>query len=308
MKRSKLYYLTHPSVSVRVLLAKLSDTYYLKQQWKSKMGTDLDLRNPKKLSEKLQWLKLHDRKPIYTTFVDKYRAKLWLEDNYGTTNIIPTISVYNNADAINIDMLPTSFAIKCNHDSGSVFLCFDKSKGIMLDKHMHEYNFEEVKCLLDKGLQHNFWRNAIEWPYKHVPPCIICEQLMIQEDGTLPNDYKLFYINGKFEFAYVSYDRKGVNDRCTYDENWQRLPFVYVEEWAYNENMNTSEVPRPTSFNEMLRYGQKIAQYFKFVRVDFYEVDGKMYFGEITPFHSAGFARFFPEEYDLIYGEKLKLR
>lgn len=307
MKRSKFYYLMHLSVGIPALLAKVSDSYALKQQWKSKRGTNLDLRHPQKLSEKLQWLKIHDRKPLYTTLVDKYRAKIWLENQFGAEHIIPTLFVYQNVDEIDFDALPHSFAIKCNHDSGSVFLCHDKSKGVFLDKHMHEYQFEEVKRILNQGLKHNYWRNAIEWPYKNVKPCIICEQLMVQKDGTLPNDYKLFFINGKFEFAYVSFDREGVNDRCTYDKTWKRLPFVYVEEWTYNEKINTSNVTRPASFDDMLAFGEKIARNFKFVRVDFYDVDGKMYFGEITPFHSGGNAFFFPAEYDLIYGQKLKL-
>lgn len=308
MKRSKLYYLTHPIVAIPALLAKVSDKYALKQQWKKRKGTTLDLKHPKKLSEKLQWLKLYDRKPLYTTLVDKYRAKVWLEAKFGKDHIIPTLFVYQNANEIKVEDLPSSFAIKCNHDSGSVFLCHDKSQGIFYDKHMHKYNFNEVKQKLNEGLKHNYWRNAIEWPYKNVKPCIICEKLMIKKDGTLPNDYKLFYINGHFEFAYVSYDREGINDRCMYDENWQRLPFVYVEEWAYNEKMNTSDVPKPSSFSDMLEFGSKIAQNFKFVRVDFYDVDGKMYFGEITPFHSAGYAVFVPQEYDLIYGKKLQLK
>lgn len=308
MKRSKFYYLTHLSVGIPALLAKISDKYALKQQWKNRRGTTLDLKHPVRLSEKLQWLKLYDRNPLYTTLVDKYRAKIWLEDKFGKDHVIPTLFVYQNANEIKLADLPSSFAIKCNHDSGSVFLCHDKSKGIFLDKHMHKYNFDEVKQKLNEGLQHNYWRNAIEWPYKNVKPCIICEKLMIQKDGTLPNDYKLFYINGHFEFAYVSYDREGINDRCMYDENWHRLPFVYVEEWAYNEKMNTSNVPKPSSFGDMLEFGSKIAQNFKFVRVDFYDVDGKMYFGEITPFHSAGYAIFVPQEYDLVYGKKLQLK
>lgn len=307
MKKGILYYLMHLSVGIPALLGKISDKYAVKRQWKLMRGTTLNLKKPKKLSEKIQWLKLYDRNPLYTTLVDKYRAKIWLEDKFGSEHIIPTLFVYQNVQEINIEDLPVAFVLKCNHDSGNVFMCHDKSTGIFIDKHMHKYNFDEVRQKLNKGLQHNYWRNAMEWPYKNVKPCVISEKLMIQKDGTLPNDYKLFYINGHFEFAYVSYDREGVNDRCMYDENWHRLPFVYVEEWVYNENLNTSDVPKPASFAEMLEYGCRIAQNFKFVRVDFYDVDGKMYFGEITPFHSGGNAVFFPEKYDLIYGEKLKL-
>ena len=190
MKRSKFYYLTHLSVGIPALLAKVSDSYALKQQWKSKRGTNLDLRHPQKLSEKLQWLKIHDRKPLYTTLVDKYRAKIWLENQFGAEHIIPTLFVYQNVDEIDFDALPHSFAIKCNHDSGSVFLCHDKSKGVFLDKHMHEYQFEEVKRILNQGLKHNYWRNAIEWPYKNVKPRILAEEYI---EG---QDLSMIYVEG----------------------------------------------------------------------------------------------------------------
>ena len=288
---------------------KLSDKYAIKKQWET-LGREypLDLRHPKTLSEKIAWLKLHDRKPLYTTLVDKYRAKLWLKEKFGGEHIIPTIKAYNNAADIKLEELPSSFVLKCNHDSGNVFLCFDKAKGIYYDKHMERFTFEQVKELLQKGLSHNFYYNFREWPYKNVPPCIVCEKLIQLKDGSLPNDYKLFFINGEFQFTYVSYGRGGEEDRCTYDKDWNRMPFVYVQSYAYREDINTTDIPRPASYDDMLKYGQQIAAYFKFVRIDFYDVDGKMYFGEITPFHCAGEAFFYPEKYDLVYGQKLQLK
>ena len=309
MKRGILYHFSHPLNTISAILFKLSDKYAIKKQWE-KLGREypLNFNHPKTLSEKIAWLKLHDRKSLYTTLVDKHRAKLWLKEKFGDEHIIPTIKTYSIAEDILLDELPASFVLKCNHDSGNVYLCFDKNSGNYFDKHMQPFNFEQVKELLQTGLSHNFYYNFREWPYKNVPPCIVCEMLMLLKDGTLPNDFKLFFINGEFQFTYVSYGRGGVEDRCTYDKDWKRLPFVYVQKYAYREDINTADVPRPESYDDMLRYGQQIASYFKFVRIDFYDIDGKAYFGEITPFHCAGEAFFYPEEYDLIYGQKLKLK
>lgn len=286
----------------------IPDKMYLKWLFHYMYGRVLDLNNPISLLEKLQWLKLYDRKPLYTTLVDKYRAKIWLEENFGTEHIIPTLKIYNSVKDVSLEELPCSFAIKCNHDSGSVFICHNKAAGIYLDKHMNKYTYKEVMQVLEEGLKHNYYHKLIEWPYKNVKPCIICEKLMIQQDGTIPNDYKLFFINGKFQFVYVSYDREGINDRCMYDKDWNRLPFVYVLPTDYYESINTSNAPCPKSFNEMISYGEKIAENFKFVRIDFYDVDGKMYFGEVTPFHSGGFAEFYPKKYGEKYGTLLKLK
>ena len=284
------------------------DKWYLSLQWEQIHDEVLDLSNPQTLSEKIVWLKLYDRNPLYTILVDKYKAKYWLSKEFGDEHIIPTIKQYDNADDINWKELPNAFVIKCNHDSGSVFICRDKSKGVLYDKHMNSLSMNDVQKQLQIALTRNYYYPCREWPYKNVKPCVIVEKLMLQSNGVLPNDYKLFFINGDFQFVYLSYARESIDDRCTYDENWVRLPFVYVEKATYKEGINTADAERPQSFQDMIDYGQKIAKYFKFVRIDFYDVDGKMYFGEITPFHSAGCARFFPEKYDLYYGQKLKLQ
>lgn len=283
----------------------MSDKFFLEVQGRLNMGYKLNLEMPHTFCEKINWLKLYERNPLYTVLVDKYRVKLWLQEHFCSDYIIPTLAVYETVDEINLDLLPDAFVIKCNHDSGSVYICHDKSSGIYYDKYMNALTFNEVKSCLSKGLSHNFYFDNREWPYKNVSPCIIVEKLLLQSDGTIPNDYKLFYINGEFEFTYVSYDREGVNDRCTYDKDWNRLPFVYVDH--YNEIMNTSDVPCPATYEQMLDFGKKISEYFKFVRVDLYDVDGKMYFGEVTPYHSAGYSKFYPEKYDAIYANKLKI-
>lgn len=285
----------------------LPDKCYLKWQWKREMGYVFDWDNPRTVNEKMMWLKLNDRQPLFTTLVDKVEVKSWIMNNYGSEMLIPTYRVYDSADQINLEELPNEFVIKCNHDSGTVFICKDKANGVFLDKHMHRQSFDDIQKYLKKRLKHSFYKDAREWPYKNVIPKIIVEKLMTKKDGSLPNDYKLFFINDEFQFVYVSFDRAGVNDRCIYDREWKRLPFVWVKPYDYRDGINSSDVERPASFQEMLDFGKAVAKPFKCVRVDLYDVDGKMYFGEITPFHSAGYARFYPNEYDLFYGEKIDL-
>lgn len=279
---------------------------YLKWAWKRIGGEPFDWNNPQTLGQKMQFLKLTERNPLHTILVDKYRAKIWLEEQFGAEHIIRTLGVYQHAKEIDLDKLPKSFVLKCNHDSGSVYLCFDKQSGEFYDKHMNLLSYQQVCDHLDAALKKNFYYEAREWPYKHVKPCIIAEEMLLQKDGTMPNDYKVFYIGDEPQFVYVSYDRKGADDRCTYDVNWKRLPFVWVDH--HEENMNTSDVPRPDSLDDMLKYGAAVAKHFKCVRMDFFDVDGKMYFGEVTPFHSGGYSKFYPAEYDLIYGQKIKLK
>lgn len=263
----------------------LPDRYYLKCFWKKNMGGTLSFRNPKTLNEKLQWIKIHDKNPLYPALVDKYDAKQWIADNIGEQYVIPTYGIYDNPEEIDYSSLPDKFVLKCTHDSGSTIICEDKST----------FDRNAAADKLGKSLKINFFWWAREWPYKHLKPRIICEELLVKSDGKIPNDYKFHCINGKVEFIYVSYDRKGVNDRCLYDKEWKRLPFVWIAENNYRPELNRTDVPKPDCFDEMAEVATKIAAIFKYVRVDFYDVDGKPFLGEITLFHGGGFDKFFPK-------------
>lgn len=282
------------------------DQLYLEWMWVQQGNKPFDWNNPQTLNQKLQWMKVHIHNSLHTTFVDKYRSKIWLEEQFGPEHVSRSLAMYTHSNEIDLNMLPNKFVLKCNHDCGSVYFCFDKQSGEFLDKHMNKMTFAEVCAQLDAALKENFYYVAREWPYKNVKPCIFAEEMLLQNDSTLPNDYKVFYIGQEPQFIYVSYDRLGTDDRCTYDVNWKRLPFVWVDH--FNDHMNISDVPRPESLDDMLKYGAEVAKHFKCVRMDFYDVDGKMYFGEITPYHSAGYSKFYPLEYDLIYGQKIMLK
>lgn len=288
----------------------LPSSIYLPIYWKERMPVwkSLDIQNPSALSEKQQWIKVHDHKQLYTLLADKNRSKFWLGERFGYSHIVENYACYKLSDSINLNNLPNQFVLKCNHDSGTVFICRDKSSGVFYDKHMQEFSFGDVKRRLDDALHVNYYYEKREWCYKNIKPCIIAEKLLVRKDGSLPNDYKLLFLDGVFQFVYVSFDREGVDDRCIFDREWRRLPFIWGDSHSFKDGINTSVVPKPLSFDEMLEYGSEIAKYYRCVRVDFFDVDGSLYFGEITQFHTAGFARFSPEEYDLIYGNKIDLK
>lgn len=282
---------------------------YLQCYWRERMPEcgELDFNNPVTVSEKQQWIKIHDHKRLYTILADKFESKKWLEKKFGREYVIPSIKSYKNANDIDIEELPSKFVLKCNHDSGSVFICKDKTSGYLFDKHMNRFSIDEVRRQLNSGLKKKYYIEKREWCYKHIKPIIFAEEYLERQDGTMPDDFKLVFIDGQFEFVYVSYDREGVNDRCIYDINWNRLPFVWGDSHSFEKGINTSNVPKPESFDMMLEFGAEIAKYYRFVRVDFYDVDGRLYFGEITQFHTAGFARFCPDSFDEYYGKKINL-
>lgn len=288
----------HPRRLYRTIRGRFDERWAIEQLWFSHMGYKINLDSPRTLNEKLQWLKLHDHNPLYTTLVDKYTVKAWFAENFGNEYIIPTIALYKSSDDIVLEDLPQKFVLKCNHDSGSVILCDDKNK----------FDLEDAKKRLAKALENDWYLAGREWCYKNIKNrYIMVEPYLTDSNGKIPNDYKLHFINGKLAFIYVSYDRKGVNDRCVYDEKWNRLPFAWVLKSSYRENMNTSDVPCPKTLSKMVELGNKIASIFKYVRVDFYDVDGKLYFGEITLYHGSGYDTFFPKEYDEYFGNMLQL-
>lgn len=299
-----LYYLVHPMDLMERIVFHCapyikSDSLYIKLQYFFYLKKWLHLKNPITLNEKIQWLKLNDRKPEYTEYVDKYKVKELLEREFGTEYIIPTYGVWEKFDDIDFSTLPEKFVMKTTNGGGGnlVVICRDKSK----------LDMDEVRKKMEISLKSDIYTYHREWPYKDVKPLIIAEKLLENADGSLPDDYKLNYFNGNLEFIYTSYDRQGVNDRVIYDPDWNKLPFMWQHGTNKDPNKGKSNVPCPKSFEKMKEFGAKIASRFKYVRVDLYDVDGHLYFGEITFYHGSGLDVFTPEKYDRILGEKLKL-
>lgn len=276
-----------------------SDKSIIKRKYRKIFGRNLDLEHPETLNEKIQWLKLYEHKDFHTTCADKYVVREWLSERFGDDCLIPLVFHTDNWREIhagNIREFPC--IIKANHTSGDYMILRDAAK----------VDWKSVQRECHWWLRRNYYQTSQEWQYKNIKKRIVVEKLLQTKEGKIPNDYKLHYINGKLEFVYVSVDREGANKRNIYDRNWNPLPFSWVAKAKSAQGgIRGEEVPAPPSFDIMVKLGTEIAKLFKYVRVDFYDVDGHLYFGEITLHHGSGFDVFVPDEYDYVYGEKLIL-
>lgn len=262
---------------------------YLKIIFYLSLKYKLNLKNPQSFNEKLQWLKLHDRKSEYINLVDKYEAKNILAKKYGTEFIIPTIGLYNNFNQINIDMLPSQFVIKTTHQSGGVVVCTDKKK----------FDIEKAKCIINRKLRKNLYYWGLEWPYKYVKPRIIIEEY-IGTDSDL-KDYKLMCFNGKVRCTFVCSNRNKNLNIDFFDINWNHLPFE-----RHYPASNTM-INKPINYNKMISIAEDISKNMRFVRVDFYEVESRLYIGEITFYPGCGLEEFTPQKWDYILGSWINL-
>lgn len=286
-----------PKLPLKLLLNKLapymSDRLFLKVSFFIRTGKRLNLNDPQTFNEKLQWLKLYNRNPEYSRMVDKYEAKKYVASIIGDEHIIPTIGVYDSAEEIPWDSLPDKFVIKCTHDSGGVVICKDKNS----------LNIKRVKEKLSKGLKRSYFYQNREWPYKNVKPRIICEEYMVDESGYELKDYKFFCFNGVVKCLKVDFDRNIDHHANYYDVNWKLL--------GLGENKfppdYTRTISKPETLLEMISFAEQLSKDFPFVRVDFYSIMNRVYFGEITFFPSSGMGLFTSNEWDCILGSWIKL-
>lgn len=269
----------------------IPDEFYLKILFKVRLNRKLDLRNPKAFNDKLQWLKLYDRNPEYTKLVDKYEVRKYISNTIGEEYLIPLIGVYDTFDEINFDELPEKFVLKCTHDSGGVLICNNKNK---LDISVQKKKFEYL-------LKRNYFYSKREWPYKNIKPRIICEKYMVDESGVELKDYKFFCFNGRPKALFVASDR-GIDTRFDfYDMEFRHLPF------SQHYKNGIKEILKPKGFEDMKKLASHLSQGMPHVRVDFYDIDGKIYFGELTFYHFSGLEKFEPEKFDYLFGSWLKL-
>ena len=269
------------------------DRLFLKTIFPLKVGYKLNLNNPQTYNEKIQWLKLYDRNPKYTTMVDKAEAKKYVAGIIGEEYIIPTIAVYDSVEEIDFDKLPSQFVLKVTHDSGGIVICKDKSK----------LDIPSTLALLNKSLKTNYyWKNR-EWPYKNVKPRIIAEQYMEDESGWQLKDYKIFCFNGEPKFIEVDYDRYIGHKLNVYDLNWNFIDFYMT-----SPNDKNVRIEKPAKLDEMLDIAKKLSVGLKFVRVDLYSINENIYFGELTHYPGSGFIDFHPKEYDNKLGGMLSLK
>lgn len=275
------------------ILRLIPDKCYLKFMYRKLLRKKLDLNNPKSFNEKLQWLKIHDRNVLYTKMVDKYEVREYVKEKIGEEYLIPLVGgPWDTADEIDFDALPERFVLKCTHDSGSVIVCRDKSN----------LDIKAVIRRLNRGLNIKFFYLAREWPYKNVKPRIIAEQYISDVDSGDVRDYKLHCFNGRVKLVLVCADRMHVEKKVFYDSEWNKLPLK-------RPNVSSDiEIPKPIMYEKMIKIAELFSQGIPFVRVDLYEIEGKLYFGELTFFPAGGFEAFEPEEWDLKMGEWLKLQ
>lgn len=271
----------------------MPDEKFLAKKFKYAFGRKINLDNPKTFNEKLQWIKLYDRKPIYTTLVDKYAVKKYVADIIGDEYIIPTLGVWDRFEDIDFDSLPEQFVLKCNHNSGGLVICKNKKN----------LDYEASRARINASLKKNYYYSAREWPYKDVRPCILAEKYMEDAGRDFLPVYKIFCFGGNPHIIQTIQNDKQPNESIDYfDTDWNLLNL--------KQNYPNSEapLPKPKKLDEMLELAKKLAGNAPpFIRVDFYEVNGKLYFSEFTFFSDAGFAKFDPPEWDIKLGELIKL-
>lgn len=273
----------------------LPDSWYLKYRYKQIFGKSLNLRKPQTFTEKIQWLKLNDRNPLYHHLVDKYEVKPIIASIIGDEYIIKTLGVWERFEDIDFDKLPNQFVLKCTHDSASIVICKDKTK-FEPSKYAHNYNNVFLK------IDYYHFQNK-QWAYKGLKPRIIAEEYIEDDTYDSLSDYKLYCFNGVAMGVYVTINRFTNLSVSMYDMNWNLMPFEHI-------HPNRGEkVAMPKNLALMKDLAEKIARYIDnpFVRVDFYETNGKVYFGEITFYPEGGMCYFKPEEWDYTLGSWMDL-
>lgn len=289
--------INHPE-KIIIKLGKVSplvpDELYLKAYYFNLFGKRLNLNAPQTFNEKLQWLKLHDRRPEYTAMVDKYAAKQFAANICEEMHIIPTLGVWEHFDDIDFDALPQKFVLKCTHDSGGLVICKDK----------RTFDKSAAKEKIEKCLKRNFYLSGREWPYKNVPRRIIAEEYLESLDTDGLADYKLMVFNGKVEATFVCTDRFSSDGlKITFfDRDWNRLPCKR----QYHSTSNI-EIPKPKTYDTMIRYAELMSKGIPFLRADFYEIQGQLFFGELTFYPASGFEKFEPEYWDRTFGDMLDI-
>ena len=280
--------------SVNGYYKEMPDEEYLKKKFKGLMGYPLNIESPTTFNEKLQWLKLYNRKDEYTTMVDKYAAKKYVADIIGEQYIIPTYGVWENFSDIDFESLPNQFVLKCTHNSGGLIICRDKKS----------FNKKSAKKKIEKSLKVNYYWRGREWPYKNVKPRIIAEKYM-DDNGHVPADYKIYCFNGEPYKVMVCVDRDKDEPTKFYSFDWE-WNLLRHNKWGKLAKDNTV-CSRPHNLSKMYEIAKILSKDIPFVRVDLYEVEKQIYFGELTFFPDDGFDKNINPEIDKLYGDMIKL-
>ncbi|MDR1005505.1 MAG: glycosyl transferase [Bacteroidales bacterium] len=273
---------------------KLNDKFYLKIMYFIYFRKRLDLKNPKTFCEKLQWIKLYDRKEIYHTMVDKYEMKKFVSDRIGSEYVIPVLGVWDRFEDIDFNTLPDKFILKCTHDNGSYTICKDKKT----------FDTSVIPPRIARGMKKNQFKYSREWPYKGLKRRIIAEPLLKDSQSDYLTDYKFFCFMGQPEYLWIITDRgskEGINETC-FDMQGNRAPIVQKGYLPDNK-----PVDLPKNLTKMIEFARILSRDTLHLRVDFYNVAGQIYVGELTFFDGGGYYPFEPEEYNMIMGDWIKI-
>lgn len=267
------------------------DKAYLKILFKFRLGKRLNLKNPKTYNEKVQWLKLYDRNPKYTKLVDKYEVRKYIAKTIGEEYLIPLLGVWNKFEDIDFNKLPNQFVLKCTHDSGGVIICKDK----------RTFDREAARKKLNRYLKRNYYINTREWVYKDIKPRIVAEEYIVDESGADLKDYKFMCYHGQPKTVDIISNRDSDPSSDMFDMNFKSLPVI-----NYYKN-SEKIIDKPEGFDEMIRLCKKLSKDLIHVRCDFYNINGKVYFGEMTFYQCSGLEKYEPYKYDVIFGSFIHL-
>ena len=266
----------------------IPDHKMVKLQYKFKLGKEPNLKNPQSYSEKIQWYKLYYHIPLMTKCADKIKVREYVKNKIGEKYLIPLIGIYESVEEIPWNELPIQFVLKCNHASGTNIICANKER----------LDIQASKKKLKKWMNTNYFWFAREWAYKEILPRIVCEKYMVDESGVELKDYKIFCFYGEPKLIQVDFNRFQNHTRNIYDINWN-----YVEasmKYPNNPNIN---IHKPNNLEEILKLSTILSKIFPHARVDFYDISGEIFFGEITFYHEAGYALFCPQALENQMGE-----
>ena len=275
------------------LTESLSDIQFAKLQYKLVNGGDLDLEVPKTFNEKIHWIKIYDRNPLYHILVDKLEVRKWVADRIGEDYLISIVGgPWKNCDEIEYDKLPNEFVLKCTHDSGGIVICRD----------FKTFDRKYAEKFLSNRLKRDYYFHGREWAYKGIVPRIYAEKFMVDESGTELKDYKVFCFDGVPKVIQVDFGRYTKHERNLYTTDWEYIP----AQIKYPTNPSHM-IDKPTCLDELLSVSSRLSKGLPQARVDLYVIYDKVYFGEITLYHGSGCEKFKPEEFGLKMGEFIKL-
>lgn len=266
------------------------DIEFLKRKFKRRVGYELNIVNPTTFNEKLQWLKVNDRNPEYTRMVDKHEFKLYVEEVLGKGYTIPTLGLYDTVDEIEWDKLPEKFVLKCTHDSGSIVICKDKK----------QFDIDAAVKKLESGLKGNYYWASREWPYRNVKPRVIAEEYMEDARGEII-DYKFLCYRGTCKYVFTCTERfaeKGLKVTF-FDREWNKLSI------KRHYPISEQNIEKPTNYDQMLELAESFSEKIPFVRIDFYEINGRLYVGEFTFYPGGGMEEFDNYEDDVLLGKDI---